>query len=107
MLISRTGKGLEHLPPGARVGTSSLRRRAQLLHLRPDLEVLPLRGNIDTRIRKLTEDNLDAVVLAAAGLNRMDMAHLVSPHIWSPKSCSRPSGRCPGTGSPRRGRGTS
>jgi hydroxymethylbilane synthase len=62
---------LEFLPMGARVGTSSLRRRAQLLHLRPDLQIENLRGNIDTRLRKLEEQELHSIVLAQAGLNRL------------------------------------
>ena len=62
------------LPHGARVGTSSLRRVVQLKHLRPDLEVLPLRGNLDTRLRKLDEGQYDAIVLAAAGLIRLKLA---------------------------------
>jgi hydroxymethylbilane synthase len=62
---------LDALAPGARVGTSSLRRRAQLLALRPDLEVAGLRGNVDTRLRKLADGDYDAVVLAAAGLARL------------------------------------
>jgi hydroxymethylbilane synthase len=62
---------LDALPPGAVVGTASLRRRAQLLALRPDLDVRELRGNVDTRLRKLTEGAYDAVVLAAAGLSRL------------------------------------
>ncbi|HVF09534.1 MAG TPA: hydroxymethylbilane synthase [Abditibacteriaceae bacterium] len=62
---------LEFLPVGACIGTSSLRRRAQLLHLRPDLRMENLRGNIDTRLRKLEEQGLDAIVLAYAGLNRL------------------------------------
>jgi hydroxymethylbilane synthase len=62
---------LEAVPEGARVGTSSLRRRAQLLALRPDLEVVELRGNVDTRLAKLAEGGLDAIVLAAAGLARL------------------------------------
>jgi hydroxymethylbilane synthase len=64
-------RSLEELPDGARVGTSSLRRRAQLLALRPDLDVLELRGNVDTRLRKLAEGEYDGVVLAAAGLRRL------------------------------------
>ncbi|WP_077616563.1 hydroxymethylbilane synthase [Caenibacillus caldisaponilyticus] len=71
VLISRDGKGFYDLPPGAVVGTSSLRRRAMLLHARPDLHVVSLRGNIDTRLKKLEEGQYDAIVLAAAGLNRM------------------------------------
>jgi hydroxymethylbilane synthase len=71
-LIVRGGKGnLNGLPPGARVGTSSLRRRAQLLAARPDLQVLDLRGNVDTRLRKLDEGQYDAIVLAFAGLVRL------------------------------------
>ena len=65
---------LDELPEGARVGTSSLRRRAQLLALRADLDVVELRGNVDTRLRKLAEGSYDAVVLAAAGLARLDRA---------------------------------
>ncbi len=72
VLISKDGRTLDELPEGARVGTSSLRRASQLLAYRPDLIVEPIRGNIDTRIRKLTEGNLDAIVLAAAGLQRVD-----------------------------------
>jgi hydroxymethylbilane synthase len=70
-LISRGKEGLFSLPHGARVGTSSLRRRAQLLAQRPDLVVLPLRGNLDTRLRKLEAGEVDALVVAAAGLIRM------------------------------------
>jgi len=62
------------LPRGARVGTSSLRRQAQLKHLRPDLEIIPLRGNVDTRLRKLHAGEFDAIILAAAGLNRLGVA---------------------------------
>jgi hydroxymethylbilane synthase len=65
------GSALGDLPAGARVGTSSLRRRAQLLALRPDLEVTELRGNVDTRLRKLAEEGYDAIVLARAGLDRL------------------------------------
>ena len=59
------------MPEGARVGTASLRRRAQLLAARPDLRVEELHGNVDTRLRKLAEGELDAIVLAAAGLRRL------------------------------------
>jgi len=62
---------LEEVPPGARIGTSSLRRRSELLALRPDLEIVPLRGNVDTRLRLLVERELDGIVLAAAGLRRL------------------------------------
>lgn len=71
VLISRTGVPLQDLPHGARVGTSSLRRQAQLLHYRPDLSIMGLRGNLDTRIRKLHSEGLDAIVLAAAGIKRL------------------------------------
>ena len=80
-LISRNGAGLEVLPHGARVGTSSLRRAAQLLHLRPDLRIETLRGNVDTRLRKLESEGFDAIVLAAAGLKRMELSHVVSEYL--------------------------
>ncbi len=64
---------LDGLPYGARLGTASLRRRAQLLNMRPDLKIEMLRGNIDTRLRKLKEDRLDGIILAAAGLERMQL----------------------------------
>lgn len=70
-LISRDATPLDRLPQGARVGTSSLRRQAQLLHRRPDLKIEMLRGNLDTRLRKLREGHFEAIVLAAAGLKRM------------------------------------
>lgn len=65
------GDSLEEVPEGSRVGTASLRRRAQLLAVRPDLEISELHGNVDTRLRKLEEGELDAIVLAAAGLRRL------------------------------------
>lgn len=71
VLISGDGKSWRDLPRGGRVGTSSLRRRAQLLHLRPDLEIIPLRGNLDTRLKKLSALKLNAIVVASAGLRRM------------------------------------
>lgn len=70
-LISRESLTLERLPQGARVGTSSLRRQAQLRHHRPDLDVADLRGNVDTRIRKLESGEFDAIVLAIAGVTRL------------------------------------
>ena len=74
MLIGGAGRaGLAALPGGARVGTSSLRRRAQLLAARADLEVVELRGNVDTRLRKLDAGEVDAIVLAAAGLERLGL----------------------------------
>lgn len=73
LLSSRYGT-LDELPRGARVGTSSLRRQAQLLNLRPDLEILSLRGNVDTRLRKMKEGEYDAIVLASAGLKRLGLS---------------------------------
>lgn len=70
-LITHDGCGLDQLKPGARIGTSSLRRQAQLLHYRPDFVIEMLRGNLDTRLRKLREGQFDAIVLAAAGLRRL------------------------------------
>ena len=80
-LVSKNGLSLDQLPQGARIGTSSLRRAAQLKHLRPDLEILPLRGNLDTRLKKLETEGLDAVVLAAAGLRRMELDHRVTQYL--------------------------
>ena len=70
-LLAGNKKKLDALPLGARVGTSSLRRQAQLLHVRPDLQIKMLRGNVDTRLRKLQENHFDAIVLAASGLKRL------------------------------------
>lgn len=71
VLISHPSRLLSELPPGARIGTASPRRKAQLLALRPDLEVLDARGNVDTRIRRVWEGKWDAIVLARAGLARL------------------------------------
>lgn len=72
-LISLSGTTLDSLPPGARVGTSSLRRQAQLRHYRPDLQVSPVRGNVNTRLSRLKKGDFDAVVLARAGLARLGL----------------------------------
>lgn len=77
-LIAEHGETLNDLPEGARVGTSSLRRAAQLLYKRPDLNIEPLRGNLDTRIKKLMTTDLDAIVLATAGLNRLGYARRIT-----------------------------
>lgn len=82
-LISRWGPTLEGLPDGARVGTSSLRRQAQLLAARPDLQVGSLRGNVETRLRRFDE-GLDAVILAAAGLRRLGMEDRISGLLEPP-----------------------
>jgi hydroxymethylbilane synthase len=74
--ISSRYQTLAEIPAGGRVGTGSLRRRVQLLHRRPDLEVVPIRGNVDTRLKKMETLGLDALILAAAGLNRLGLAHL-------------------------------
>ena len=71
----------KNLPQGARIGTSALRRKAQLLHLRPDLQMVDIRGNVETRIRKLTEDNLDAVILAAAGMHRLGFTGQIGEYL--------------------------
>jgi hydroxymethylbilane synthase len=84
VLISSSARALVDLPPGARVGTSSLRRRAQLLYRREDLQIMSLRGNVDTRIRKLEAGQVDAVVLAAAGVRRMGLMEKVV-QIFSPE----------------------
>jgi hydroxymethylbilane synthase len=86
VLISRRGARLRDLPSGARVGTSSLRRQAQLLHHRPDLTIVGLRGNLDTRIRKLDSQGLDAIVLAAAGVKRLGWMDRITEFL-SPEIC--------------------
>jgi hydroxymethylbilane synthase len=81
-LVARARRArLVELPQGARVGTGSARRASQLHALRPDFEVVPLRGNVDTRLRKLAERELDAVLLAAAGLERLGLADLIQERI--------------------------
>ncbi len=80
-LISRSGRSLDQLPQGARVGTSSLRRQAQLLHHRRDLQISMLRGNLDTRLRKVREGEFDAIVVAAAGLRRMGWLDAVTEYL--------------------------
>ncbi len=81
VLISRNKKRLSKLGPGAKIGTSSLRRKAQLLHARPDLVVLPLRGNVDTRLKKLETENLDAIILAAAGVKRLGLENRITEYL--------------------------
>lgn len=81
VLISRDGSDLDSLRKGARIGTSSLRRRAQLLHYRPDLQMVDIRGNLNTRLRKLKEMELDAIVLAYAGIKRLGYEDMISQYI--------------------------
>lgn len=89
-LLSREGKTLSELPPGACVGTSSLRRQCQVKAIRPDLLVKDLRGNVNTRVHKLQAGEYDAIVLACAGLERLGMEHLITetlaPPHWLPAS---------------------
>ncbi|TAN63149.1 hydroxymethylbilane synthase [bacterium] len=77
-VFSRGGVKLLDLPKGAKIGTSSLRRQSQLLHLRPDFEMLHLRGNLETRLKKLDEGRYDAIILASAGVNRLGMADKIT-----------------------------
>jgi hydroxymethylbilane synthase len=77
---------LAQVPSQAKIGTGSLRRKAQLLGYRPDLEIIPLRGNLDTRIRKMETQGLAGIVLAAAGLHRMGWQHLISQYL-EPEIC--------------------
>ena len=92
-LISAQGHSLEDLPEGALVGTSSLRRSAQLLARRSDLHIQPLRGNVDTRLRKAAQGDYDAIILAGAGLERLGLADRISQ--WLPLDVMLPA---PGQG---------
>ena len=88
VFCSQKYQSLDDLPHGARVGTSSLRRQAQLKALRNDLELHPLRGNVDTRLRKLADGEYDAIILAAAGLSRLGknqfMRHVLPAEVMCP-----------------------
>ena len=87
ILVLKEGyKELNDIRQGGRIGTSSLRRKAQLLNLRPDLKMIDIRGNVQTRINKLSEDNLDAVVLAAAGMHRLGFGDQIGAYL-DPKTC--------------------
>jgi len=77
-------EGLHDLPRGSRIGTSSLRRRSQLLAMRPDLDVVDLRGNVPTRLRKVDEGQVHAAILAAAGLHRLDARQRISAYLDAP-----------------------
>ena len=87
-LISRNNIKLNDLPKGAKIGTGSLRRASQLLHYRPDLNLIPLRGNVETRIKKLETEGLDAIILATSGLIRLGcgdkISEIISPEILLP-----------------------
>lgn len=82
--ISNRYKSIADLPNGARVGTSSLRRQAQLRALRPDLQLLDLRGNVNTRLAKLDEGHYEAIILACAGVDRLGMSHRITLRLASP-----------------------
>jgi hydroxymethylbilane synthase len=84
---SRLYSKIEELPHAARVGTSSLRRQAQLKAIRPDLDIHPLRGNVDTRLRKLEQGEYDAIILAASGLNRLGTTELIKQIIPAEIMC--------------------
>ena len=88
VLIASNGETLDELPAGTRVGTSSLRRQALLLHLRPDLHIAMLRGNVETRLRKQRDGEVDATILAAAGLKRLGLmptrSHILDERIFVP-----------------------
>ncbi len=81
VVVSRDGISLEQMPQGARIGTSSLRRCAQLLNFRPDLVLEPLRGNLNTRMAKLERNNLDAIILAAAGIERLGWGDRITERL--------------------------
>jgi hydroxymethylbilane synthase len=88
VLITRDGKQFAQLPPGARVGTSSVRRQAQLRKLRSDLELVPMRGNLDTRLRRLARGDCDALVLAAAGVHRLGLRGRITEYFTLDQVCS-------------------
>ena len=81
VLISEKYESFDALPQGAKVGTSSLRRKAQLLNKRPDLNIQDLRGNVNTRMRKLKEENFDGIILAAAGVERMEWKESITEEL--------------------------
>jgi hydroxymethylbilane synthase len=81
VLVAREDLDFSNLKRGAVIGTSSLRRAAQLRHARPDISITPLRGNLDTRLKKLQTENLDAIVLAAAGIKRLHLTHRITEYL--------------------------
>ncbi len=87
VLVSVQHSSLAALPTGARLGTSSLRRRAQLLALRPDIKAVEFRGNVDTRLRKLADGQVDAILLAAAGLDRLEKTEWLRERIAPEQIC--------------------
>jgi hydroxymethylbilane synthase len=87
VFISASGRPFERLPAGARLGTSSPRRQTQLRRLRPDLELIPMRGNLDTRLRKLERGDCDALVLAAAGVHRLGLRERITGYFTFDQMC--------------------
>ena len=83
VLISKNGNHFSELKQDCAIGTSSLRRGAQIRHARPDINIVPLRGNVDTRLKKLQTENLEAVVLAAAGVKRLNLEHRITEYLNS------------------------
>jgi len=81
VIVSKSGSPFAELVSGAKIGTSSLRRAAQLRHARPDIEIVPLRGNLDTRLLKVQAGNLDAIVVAAAGMKRLKMTQQITEYL--------------------------
>ena len=91
-LVSHRGATLDAIPAGTKIGTSSPRRQAQIAARRPDLEIVPIRGNVDTRLRKAAGEECDATVIAVAGLDRMGMADVITEYL-SPEEFVPPPGQ--------------
>ena len=81
ILVSRENKKIEFMPKGAKIGTGSMRRASQILAILPDITIVPLRGNLDTRLKKIETENLAGVILAAAGMKRMGFAEKISQYL--------------------------
>ena len=81
ILVSKNNRKMEFMPRGARIGTGSMRRAAQLLAVLPDLAIVPLRGNLETRLKKIETENLQGIILAAAGMKRMGLAEKISQYL--------------------------
>lgn len=81
ILVSKDNRKMEFMPRGARIGTGSMRRSAQLLAILPDLAIVPLRGNLETRLKKIQTENLQGIILAAAGMKRLGFAEKISQYL--------------------------
>lgn len=90
VLVLRSCKSLRELPKGAVIGTGSMRRKCQLLKLRPDLKIVDIRGNVDTRLRKMEEQGMDGIVLAAAGLHRLKREAVITQYLEETEMISAP-----------------